>query len=62
MAILYKKDRHDRAIARQAFLVREEKRKQGEALLPWVSDKALQKEVRRRGRQNDMQTSFKFGG
>ena len=37
--------------------VKEEKRKQGEALLPLVSDKALQKEIRRRGKKHDMQAS-----
>ena len=59
MAILYKKDRHDRALKRQSFLIKEEKKKQGEALLPLVSDKALQKEIRRRGKKHDMQASDK---
>ena len=49
MAIQFSsEERNKRALERQAFLLKEQRQKEGEKLLAYVSDKALRKEIKRR--------------
>ena len=43
-----REERNKRALERQAFLLKEQRQKEGEKLIAYVSDKALRKELKRR--------------
>jgi hypothetical protein len=49
MAIRFsREERNKRALERQASLLKEQRQKEGEKLIAYVSDKALRKELKRR--------------
>ena len=50
-------ERNKRALERQASLLKEQRQKEGEKLIAYVSDKALRKELTRRSLQEKEQHS-----